>query len=118
MKCQFLETLGSHNCTEQAGRCRRSDQSVGCDVRRRQAWVSPRLVGVDEKLLARGALGVDGEICEIERLLQRNHPCVVAGEGGLELGNDTLPELLPLGRTNLHQEWEQQPAALTPIYPD
>src|SRR5882757_161336 len=75
--------------------------------------VSP-LVRVDEEFLAGRTLGEDGEVGGIERLLQRYDFGVMAGEGGLELGDHALPELLAVHRADLHQEREKQPAADTP----
>src|SRR5882672_5937745 len=43
------------------------------------------LVRIDQKFLAGRALGIDRDVGEIERLLQRHHLGVVAREGGLEL---------------------------------
>ena len=42
------------------------------------------LVRIDQELLAGGALGVGGEVLEVERLRQRDGPGVVAGEGRLQ----------------------------------
>src|SRR4051794_16550686 len=50
------------------------------------------LAGIDQEFLAGGALVVDVDIGEIERLLQRHHLGVVAGEGGLEFGGDALAQ--------------------------
>src|ERR1700744_66034 len=69
------------------------------------------LVRVDQEFLAGSALGVDGEITEVERRLQRHPLGVVPGKGGLQLGDGALAELLATDRADLHQEREEQPAA-------
>src|SRR4030088_3488374 len=71
---------------------------------------SRTLVRVDEEFLAGGALVVDGDVGELQRLLQRYHLGVMAGKGGLEFGDDARPQLGAVGLSDLHQERKQQPA--------
>src|SRR5215470_14271976 len=68
---------------------------------------SPTLVRVDQKFLAGGALVVDGDVGGIERLRQRNHFRIVAGEGGLQFRGHALAQAADLGRPNLLQERRQ-----------
>src|SRR5215471_1512051 len=75
---------------------------------------SSRLRRVDQEFLAGGALGIEREVGEIERLRQRHDLGVVAGEGGLEFAGNALAQLLSLLRSDLHQERKQQPAADAP----
>src|SRR3954447_19683452 len=65
-----------------------------------------RLVRIDQKLLAGGALAVDGDVVELQRFLQRHHFGVVAGEGRLEFGAHARAKLRAVGRSDLHQERE------------
>ena len=51
---------------------------------------------------------------ELQRLLQRHHLGVMAGEGGLEFGDHARPQLGAVGRADLLQERKQQPAADAP----
>src|ERR1700761_5700911 len=75
---------------------------------------SSALVRIDQEFLAGGALGVNLEIRKLERFGQGHDFGIVAGKGGLELGDDALPELLAVDRPDLHQERKQQPAADAP----
>src|SRR3954471_335569 len=72
------------------------------------------LVRVDQEFLAGGALVVDRDVGELQRLLQRHHLRVVAGKGGLEFGGDTLAQAADFGGADLLQERRQQPAADAP----
>src|SRR5215203_1328596 len=72
------------------------------------------LVRIDQIFLAGGAFGVDGDVIELQRLLQRHHLGVMAGKGGLELGDDARPQFCALDLADLHQERKQQPAADPP----
>ena len=49
---------------------------------------------VDQELLAGGALVVDGDRVELQRLGQRDLLGIAAGEGGLQFGGDALPAAL------------------------
>src|SRR6476620_9718868 len=84
----------------------------------RQMWVrakaSPGLVRVDQEFLAGGTLVVDSDVGELQRLLQRHHLRIMAGKGGLELVDNALTQFSRVGRTDLLQERQQQPAADTP----
>src|SRR3982751_2880750 len=69
------------------------------------------LVRVDQEFLAGGALVVDRDVGELQRLLQRHHLRVVAGEGGLEFGCHALAQAGDFGGADLLQERRQEPAA-------
>src|SRR6266436_9682799 len=68
------------------------------------------LVRIDQVLFAGRAVGVDGDVVELQRLLQRHHLRVVTGKRCFELGCDPLAQLRTLGRSDLLQKWGQQPA--------
>src|SRR5580765_1391322 len=72
------------------------------------------LVRIDQVLFAGRAFGVDSDVVELQRLLQRYHLRVVTGKGGFELGDDPLAQLRTLGRSDILQEWKQKPAAHAP----
>src|SRR5258707_15387910 len=50
------------------------------------------LVRIDQVLFAGRALAIDGDVVELQRLLQRHHLRVVAGQGGFELRRDPLAQ--------------------------
>src|SRR5438045_2019505 len=64
---------------------------------RRGCRGSSALARVDEEFLAGGALVVDRDVGELQRLLQRHHLRVMAGKGGLEFGSDALAQLADFG---------------------
>src|SRR4051812_37705183 len=64
------------------------------------------LVRIDEEFLAGGALGVNGDIGELERFLERDPLGVVTREGGFQSVHDALSQPLPVRRPDLHQERE------------
>src|SRR5229473_211751 len=72
------------------------------------------LVRVDQVLLAGRALGINGDMVELQRLLQRHHLRVTAGEGRLEFIDHPLAQLCSLSLSNFHQEGSQQPTADAP----
>src|SRR3954462_3887739 len=72
------------------------------------------LVRIDQEFLAGGALVVDRDVGELQRLLQRYHLRVVAGKGGLEFGGHPLAPAAEFGGADLLQERRQQPPADTP----
>src|SRR5262245_31289487 len=75
------------------------------------------LVRIDQEFLAGRALVVDGDVGGIERLRQRRHLGVMAGEGGLEFRGYALAQAADLGRADLLQERRQQPASDAPGQP-
>src|SRR6266481_4492954 len=72
------------------------------------------LVRIDQKFLAGRALGIDRDVGEIERLLQRHHLGVVAREGGLKRIDYALAQPFAIDRPDLHQEGKQEPATDAP----
>src|SRR5215510_6669411 len=75
------------------------------------------LVRIDQEFLAGRALVVDGDVGGIERLRQRHHLGVMAGEGGLEFRGHALAQAADFGRADLLQEGCEQPAADAPGQP-
>src|SRR5439155_6405093 len=73
-------------------------------------------VRVDQILLARGLLAVDGDFLELQRPGERDFLRVRARERGPDLGRDPLSELLGGLEANLLQEGGEQPAADAPAH--
>src|SRR5262245_13168423 len=72
------------------------------------------LVGVDEVLLAGGLLAVDADLVGRQRLGERDRLGVVAGERGLDLGGDPLPQLLLAFEADLLKVRGEEPASDAP----
>src|SRR5881394_837960 len=77
-------------------------------------WGGGLLVRIDQKLLTGRALAVGGDVLELERLRQRHHLGVVAGERRLQALDDALAQPLLVGPADLLQERRQQPSADAP----
>src|SRR6478672_6306321 len=61
----------------------------------------PALVRIDQIFFAGRALAVDGDVRELQRLLQRDYLRVMAGKGRLEFGHHPLAQFGALGRSDL-----------------
>src|SRR5215831_7684119 len=72
------------------------------------------LVGIDQVLLARCALAVNGDVREVKSLGKRHSLSIVAGEGGLQALHHALAQAHLLWSADLLQERRQQPAAHAP----
>src|SRR4051794_32792231 len=89
---------------------READQIIGFHA-------SPSaLVWIDQVFLAGRALGVSGDMIELERLWQGHHLRIMTGKGGLEFIDHALAQLRSFGRPDFLQKWKQQPAADAPSH--
>src|SRR4051812_31982427 len=79
---------------------------------------SAALVRIDQIFFAGRALAVRGDVGQLQRFLQRDLLCVVAGEGGLEFVHHALPQPGAVGGSDLLQKGKQQPAADAPRHPE
>src|SRR5579863_1212706 len=91
---------------------------IRANLSRLMARPQSGLVRIDQIFFAGRALGIDGDVRRLKRLLQGDDLRIVAGKGRLELGNDPLAKPQCIGHADLLKEWKQEPTADTPGHPE